>query len=430
MNDKLKGFKEPVRSAAEQEVEEIEALETKEPELVPDPDVVVPTGDEDNPVSQPTHETALKSLFDKGRKNRDSLISRDEGDHPDVERIRRLTEEASGGEREEEGIDTNRGDRFDPEEEEVVVAEELTDDSPEVIDEPEVVNQAPDTLSELPPDARVSVKILGKHYDVPQQDIDDAGGLEVYQKNRAATIRLQRAATLEKRALQTQETVQARPAQPVADPSTDGQGEADIDSLRDELMDTVIDGTEDDINKWIENLRSRPAKTSSTEPITPSPAVDTVSPAVTETQAELQRQYNEDLEEANAMMNKDFPDIMQGSKPNATELERRRLADAQDYFRVLASDPHNEGRSQMEMAREAANRAKRIVYPEQVTKTVAPMEQERRTRVERKRKLPQTSRADTAAPASNRKQENNVPTRKEHLMRLRRSAGHDLPYKE
>lgn len=450
MNDKLKGYtQEPIENDAEREAArenaEIAAAEkeTLEPELKPDPEVIVPTGDEAAPVTQPDHGSALNSLYDKARKNRELVSREDEAGAPDVATVKALVEEASGGAR--PSIDTNRPDRFEEEAgnyvEEVVeineeTGEETVIETTEVkTDEPEIVNEEvpeePSSFTPPAPDDRVSVKILGKHYDVPQQDIDDAGGLEAYQKNRAATIRLQRAAILEQRVTQrVSATVSPpQPEEQEADPSTDGQSEADIsvDALQAEMMDVVIDGNEDDIKRWIEQRLTK-----AQQPAKPTPPAEEPRPAVSESPedseilTELQSQRELDIEETNHMMNEEFPDIMKGSQPSATELERRRLADAQEYFQVLASDPHNEGRSQKEMAREAANRARRIRYPEEETsQPVPPIEQERRKRVIRKRRLPQASRADTGAP-SNRKQEKKVPSRKDHFRRLRRAAGQDL----
>ena len=437
MTDKTKGYKAPPRTKTEQENAEIETLETAEPALVPDPEVSVPTGDEPNPVSQPTHSDGLKTLFDKARKNREALISRD-GEDADVAMIQALNAEAAGGRVEGADIDTNQPDRFEQERAEELAAAELIadeagDGEEEEIPEVEIVNEVVEeeevSLSDADLDARVSVKILGQFYDVPQQDVDDAGGIENYQKNRAATIRIQRAATLEQRALQALEDVKTQPPpeQPVADPSTDGHGEADIDSSYEELMDTVINGDEAGIKKWLKGQREahirEPVETPTPEPETPSPAVSS-EPVVTETQQELQRQYKEDMEATNTMMNEEYSDIMQGATAQATKLQRRRLADAQDKFQSLVKDPHNEGRSQVDMAREAAHIARKIVYAEEDNSPVPPIELERRTRIEKKKRYPKTSRADRAAPAANRTQENKPPTRKEHMARLRRASGH------
>ena len=234
-------------------------------------------------------------------------------------------------------------------------------------------------------------------------------------------MKLQRAATLEQRAFKALEAAQAaHEEQPQADPPSDGQGEADIDSLRDELMDTVIQGTEDDINKWIED-KLRPAKTSTPTPEAPTPAV-VAEPPTSETQELLARQFEDDREDTNAMMRSEYRDIM--GDPELTQL-------AQQRFNVLRTREDSEGRTQKDMARESAEYVRslgRRVLGDQTTE-VPKIEQERQTRIKRKRRLPQPSRADSPAPDTSRENEEIVPTRKEHFMRLRRAGGHDLPLK-
>lgn len=91
----------------------------------------------------------------------------------------------------------------------------------------------------------------------------------------------------------------------------------------------------------------------------------------------------------------------------------------------------SEGRTQKDMARESAEYVRslgRRVLGDQTTE-VPKIEQERQTRIKRKRRLPQPSRADSPAPDTSRKTEEIVPTRKEHFMHLRRAGGHDLPLK-
>lgn len=422
MNDKLKGYTaEPASEEAT-----IEHLETKEPELVPDGETVVPTGDEPAPMSAADPKEARKALYDKARKNREQLISRDSDGSPDIELTRRLVAEAAGGEMPEEGVDTNRRDRNDdPDYEERVAAARALQDAeegkaaaakktPEVED---VNDSAPDALPEPEEDATVTVTVLGKEYEVPRQDIDDAGGVVPYQKNRAATIKLQRAATLEQRAHKALEDLEAmRGEQQTEDPSKDGLDEADIDSLREKLLDTVLDGTEDDINSVIEEIAQsgRPTPPDTESPATGRPKA---SEAVnTDTQQELKAAAEADMLEANEMMRNEYKDIM--NDPDALDMARR-------HFNALVADPANEGRTQKEMSRESAEYVRKFVArwggesrkPNEV-------EVARQTRIERKRKLPSVSGADTPAPPVAR-EEKRVPTRREHFMRLRRMQGHE-----
>jgi len=439
--EKIGDDKEARAEAENRQIAKAEAEETAEPELRPDPSVQVPTGDETQPMPQPEHRSALNTLYEKSRKNRELVTREDEEGSPDVARIRALQSEAAGGQPQEE-FDTNRPDRFSTPEEIQAYEERVAQE--DGADDPEEPDSAKSDISEprreqrsyedVDTDVRVSVKVDGQFYDVPQQDIDDAGGIENYQKNRAATIRLQRAATLERkaqeRALQMQQ-VPVTPPEELTDPPEGGQSEADdVDSLRREMMDVVIDGDESQINEWIVNRlqRKREAAAPTPKPQTRRTTTERAEPPIeqSEIQQELKRQYDEDIEATNAMMNEEFPDIMEGAKPNASELQRRRLADAQEYFRVLTMDPHNVGRTQKEMAREAARRARKIVYPEEHRGPMPRIEEERQQRVQRKRRLPQPSRADRTAPAQPKQDQPTVATAREHLQRLRRHAGLDL----
>lgn len=422
--DKMKGYSSEKMS----ENDQIEALETKEPELVPDGETVVPKGDEAMPSSATDPKEARKALYDKARKNRETLISRDREGDADIELINQMNAEAAGGEKPESEIDTNRHGRNDSEDYDERVAaakamaegqekarEKKAEPEPEEENTKETSSSASDSLSAPDPDAKVSVVILGKEYAVPQQDIDDAGGIESYQKNRAATIKLQRAATLEKRAHQALQELEQRGSQQSEDPSTDGLDEADIEGLKDKLLDAVLNGTEEDVNEAIANVaksRPEPTKPSSTEPaVRPEPSRD----VHTETQEELQEQFEADMREANEMMRTEFKDIM--NDPDALELARRN-------FNALIADPANEGRTQKEMSREAAMKVRQFWSKWGKEQPRNDIEAERQTRIERKRKLPKPSGADAPAP-STAKPEKHIPSRREHFMRLRRMQGHD-----
>lgn len=420
MSNKMKGYTSKPMS----EDDRIEALETKEPELVPDGETVVPKGDESMPASAADPKEARKALYDKARKNRETLISRDTEGSADVALINKMNAEAAGGEKPESEIDTNRHSRNDSADYDERMAaaramqqgqEEARKKKEEPKSAKESSDSAPDSLSKPDPDAKVAVVILGKEYAVPQQDIDDAGGLAAYQKNRAATIKLQRAATLEERAHQALKELEQRSSQQTEDPSTDGLDEADIEGLKDKLLDAVLNGTEEDVNKAIANVaqsRPEPTKPSRTEPaVRPEPSSD----IHTETQEELRQQFEADMREANDMMRKEFKDIM--DDPDALELARKN-------FNALVADPANEGRTQKEMARESAMKVRTFWSKWSKTQPRNEIEAERQTRIERKRKLPKPSGADAPAP-STAQPEKHVPSRREHFMRLRRMQGHD-----
>jgi hypothetical protein len=413
------------------EIDEAEASERLEaPELEADPEVKVAKGDEEQPVSGTDHDAAMLTLYAKGRRNRKLMTREDAEKTSDVAMMQHMVDMASGGDVDPDEVaqelDTNR----DMDEEEraelarLTAEEEGDPEKPEVaaVEEKEELPEKDEaaSLSQIDPDAKVTVKILGREYEVPQQDVDDAGGIEIYQKSRAANVRLQRAATFEQKALKTLEkAARLNEIQPQPDPPDGGPDEADIDSLRDELMDTVIEGTEDDINKWLK-AHTGLAAPSTPKPEAPTPAVVTQAiPAPTETQEELARQFNDDRQETNDMMRTTYSDV--NDDPELRSL-------AQQRFQLLITRADSEGRTQKEMARESAeyvrSLGKRILGDK--APPISDLERERRTRIERKRVLPQPSRADTHAPDT-REKEKSVPTRGEHIQRLRRHAGQEPP---
>lgn len=426
-NDKMKGFKGEVKldektgkSIPAQSEEAIAEAEM----LAPDPSAIVPKGDEANPVSGPKHSEATKVLYEKSRRNRDLVTRGDADGSPDVARVRALQAEAAGGEEPENGIDTNANmDEYERKELARMMAEEAAGTpapAGEKEGEPGSTKQIADEELPDPEEQRmISVKILGKDYEVPQQDIDDAGGVAAYQKNRAATIKLQRAATAEQAALKSKQEAEELLArgQQKDDPSKDGLSKADIKALRAEMMDTVIDGSEEDIDAWIENkilARAASAAEASKDPQTPESSAKPAK-VKTETQAELERQIEEDRVEANTMMREEYTDIM--SDPELISL-------AQQRFNVIKANPDNEGRSYKELAREAADHVRQLGRRLMQGERPNPVERERQTRIDRKRTLPQSSRADATAPSSEPEtKSNNVPTRREHLQRLRQRAG-------
>ena len=399
-------------------------------ELEPDPDVVVATGEEDAPTATGSHKQTMNHLFEKSRKNRD-LVRRNEGD-VSVQQVEALY--AWAGQENPEGeappeIDTNKPDRFSEdrggESEEhytarLIAEQEAADAAGEGEGDPagkEKLKTSPDSLQEGDPDAMVEVVILGRNLEVPQQDIDDAGGIQAYQKGRSATIRLQRAATLETKAQSTLDEIENRQvvAQPDADLSTDGLSDADIDSRYDGMMGVVAEGTPEEIKEWIgESLRPQVV----TQPIADNPTVSQeVAVVKTETQEELDAQFAADRVEANDMMVEEFHDIME---------DPELLGLAQQRFNVIKTNPLNEGRSQKEMARESATFVRSL--GKRINGTYSkpnPAEVERKTRVERKRAMPTQTRADRRSPDQAPKQKT-VPSRKEHFQRLRNAAGHDL----
>lgn len=402
----------------EQDAENAANARAETEDLKPEGDIPVPTGDEAHPTAAPDPKEARKQLYDKARKRREETVSREADEHIDVERLQAMQEEASGGEVPETQIDTNRHDY----EEERGLTE--PDPEPEPTPEEEIVNEeetsAAPSLKDHDPDAKIAVKILGKEYLVPQQDIDDAGGLETYQKSRAATMRLQRVATLDRALKDAQQDGQPQHGeQQETDPSTDGLGEADIASLREEVIDAMVgeDDPTEAVDKVLEKAlrQPRPVSTPST-PEQPNEVSATERQIIDDAKRELAAELEADRVAANDMMRAEYSDIM---------ADRELLGLAQQRFAVLMADPNNEGRTQKELSRESAeyvrSLGKRILGQPSGGQAI---ETERQERIKRKKKLPRTSRADAPTPAA--PQERKTMSNKEYLALLQRRSGHNL----
>lgn len=425
MNDKLKDVRGRKPTEDDVSLHHEGEGESDAQRLEPDPETVVPTGDEDAPVSSDPME-ARKALYKKAREHRQDTISKDRGEQTDAELIERMVAEASGGESDgAEALDTNRRDRHS-EDDEQDEARALAERMEKEKDKPESTNKdsgsEPDALTPKDPDAKVQVKIQGKEYTVPQQDVDDAGGIEAYQKSRAATLRLQRIATLEK-ALTAKPEASDQPETQQADPSSDGLDEADISTIREKVLEAMVNGEDmEAVDKVLEEALSsgRKSKPKSTpKPEQPRSEVgETERAIIREAQEELNRMYEEDRVATNEMMRREYSDIM--GDPDLMAL-------AQQRFAMLSANPDNAGRTQKELARESAEHIRSIGKRLLVERPVRnEMEEERRRRITKKRSLPQTSRADTSAPAR-KTTERKVPSRKEYLQELRRRAGLEPP---
>jgi len=433
MSKKLDGYRDKDAGKDIDPIDKVvNELETKKTDLTPDPEVVVPKGDEDMPSSNAMHDESMKSLYEKSRKNRELVTREDAAGTPDVAMLQRLHAEAAGGKEPTVELDTNTPDRFAEdrgEETREQYMERLRREAEERGDEQEhgqgdtgkeIQPSAKDALPADDSDITVDVVVLGRTLSVPKQDVDDAGGVEAYQKSRSATIKLQRAATLEERARALLTQSKTEPPQSGAqqdDPSTDGLSDADIDSLHEEMMDVVVDGTVDEMKAWLQKRLLKPK----TQPKPAAPSTESVEAAPqvksdSEAAKELREQYERDRVEANTMMQSDYKDIM---------ADPELLALAQQRFKTIKANPNSEGRTQKEMAREAANFVRNLGKRLNHKPQASDIEVERQTRIERKRNLPQPSRADSRQQPKP-SQTNKVPTRKEHFMRLRQRAGQDL----
>ncbi|MHC5061714.1 MAG: hypothetical protein ACYTFK_11600 [Planctomycetota bacterium] len=407
-----------------------------DPKLEPEEEVVVPTGDEDQPVASVRQEDALKSIYKKSRKDRSLVTREDQDENPDAEMIAKMVAESQNeGEFEHAHSDAidldSRPERMSNEEihaEEPGVNDEVDEDvdyvpSPpdHTVEEPEIpVAEAKDEIIEEKPkdnlgydvnNGKVKAVIEGVEYEVPVEDVESAGGIRQYQMNRAANIRFQKAATFAK-ALQKEREELAK--QPQSDSSADGDlpvkddlsSEAElVRSYREKVLDAALDGTEADVDAAIADLIAK-AKTAE-----PSQAQnsDNGGPVSDRVVNEYEVDYKLDRANANRMLSDQYADVM--DNPDLRKI-------AHSKYLELQADPTSAGRTAVEMAREAGNFVRRLrnaPAPQASTH-----ESELEARRVKKRVLPQSSEARTRhTPLETKKPRSN----KDFIRDLQRKQG-------
>ena len=407
-------------------------------DLTPPEDIVVATGDEENPVASVNQADALKAIYQKGRKNRELVTREDEEENVDAKMVAKMVEESQDeGEFEHAQTDAvdmdTRPDRMtEPE------ATEATDDEEEALaealEDTEYVESPPDHTEEPEPepepegekttvvaekqqteldyevnDGKVTVKIEGIEYFVPEADIVSAGGKKQYQQIRAANQRFEKAATygkaLQKERAEFERQQHESPAK--GEPPEKGVlSKAElVKSFRERVLDAALDGTEADVDGILEEALSS-AKEPSTQD---SPDGDTTISVSDQVVEDFEAGYKLDRANANRMLADDYSDIM------ANE-DLRKIASQK--YNELDADPSNFGRTAVEMAREAGNFVRKLTNSS--GKQTNSQADEMQIRREKKRVLPQQSSARTKAVPP----EPNKPRSSRQFIRdLRRKQG-------
>jgi hypothetical protein len=385
------------------------------PELEPPEGTTVQTGEEEIPSTEGgKHDDHLKAIYKKGRENRELVTRTDEDENPDAEMVARMIAETQDeGEFEHSQVDAINLDE----------RKARSDDGEEELPDPEYAEKrvhdmeaeaasAPEKPAEEPveeektqqhfdyeaKDGKVAVKVEGVDYLVPEADIQDAGGVKQYQMNRAANIRFQKAATYAKALQKEKEELAQQQQGSSADrglPEKDDLSKAElVKTYREKLLDAALDGTEADVD----NLLKEVLETSKQEPSEPqnSPGSEVKSAAEIAVE-DYEASYALDRVQANALMGKDYADIMDNE-------ELRKIA-ASKYLEIEAN-PASKGRTAVEMAREAGDFVRNITRGAPRAKR---QETELAARREKKRVLPRQSEAhsrsqppETKKPRSNR----------------------------
>jgi hypothetical protein len=211
----------------------------------------------------------------------------------------------------------------------------------------------------------VTVTIYGMQEAVPKADVDAAGGISNYQKNRAADVRLQRLTDYEKslREYDHQLADRAARGKPGATPARSSSGEADLpptgdpDSTVNELdlaksfVKSMFSGDEEaavkELSRSLASIREE-ARRAVPVSAPGQPAYASSQPSA-EQAADLQRR------EANAVFANEFKELA-----NSTVLRQAVLAEVQQ----VAAEPIMRGRPLAEITRYAATRVRESVYGE------------------------------------------------------------------
>jgi hypothetical protein len=134
-------------------------------------------------------------------------------------------------------------------EQEAELAKKAEEPKAEVVETPETVAAAPDTLpvTELPPSVSpvaaaptVKVKVFGEEFDVPQAEVDEAGGLAVYQKQRAADVQFKKANEVMEQARREREQLMQFYAQHFQTQPRPQQNAQQIALRKAELLDQML----------------------------------------------------------------------------------------------------------------------------------------------------------------------------------------------
>lgn len=354
-------------------------------------DAVVDDGKGTVPIKQDPFQSR-KAIFKKATGMREQLVQADADAHVDIANVREAidNEMDKGSSRNE----LDRGDHFDTNRTQVerrapaaTAAEEVVNDGGEHVDTG---------------NGRVKVKVLGQEFEVPQGDVDAAGGITAYQKDRAASIRLQAAAQreadlkaerekleAERRDWEQQRASAGAPSTvaPASTHSGDAGKGADVAKKATEIVDAIYSGdrkaTEVAIQEILarniqqpalsaEELARQAAELLKKQGSAPAPA----KPVDAKVSVEVQ--------ELNAYMADNYSDLMAND-------EQRNAAVAE--FNRLKALPENYQRRWVDLGREAA---------ESVLK---PKQHARQDVLDKKRSLPPVAagthvHSPAASPAS------------------------------
>lgn len=291
----------------------------------------------------------------------------------------------------------------------------------------------------------VDVVIYGRTYKVPKKDIDRAGGIEAYQRTRAANLRMEEAAKIERRLEQRRKELREREQeltdrerklneagksheQPPAQTGPEGHeppdkgaqqkrgNEEGSEVSKEERVSRIVkrmySGKEEEAAAAIDEILS---SVDSKSQLSPEAVAKLVLQQLNEQkQEEEQRRRHDDEERRKAAEESNrrrVNDVMVNEYRDVLGDEDK-LVIARSRFEKLKADPTNATRDPEDLAREAGEYA-RQVRVEPVSKEIS------RRELEKQNMARESSASGKAAEASEQK----VPSPKSHIERLRKRAG-------
>lgn len=347
-------------------------------------DVNVPRGDEATPPPRIVDQTeARKALFKRGRETRTAQVQADDAAHEDAAEMRAAMEAESRGEQ----------------------APEVANERGRYESRPERKPASPTPSGEALPE-RVTVKVNGREFDVPRKDVEEAGGVEAYQKRRAAAIALNEASAIRRKAQaeleaaeRTRREIEARAAQGAPATREPPPGGSQQPPATGAAGGTGVEADANEIVKALYSGDPKRAAAAVTRVLTAAKSGPSLTPEQVAEQALalLKKQgaavpgeerkpappaeFDEgERAAANAMMARDYADVMGDATARDAAYKR---------FMQLHSDPNNAGRTLIELSREAGEYARKTVKPNP-----------RQATHERKRELPPQSAAAGKSPAA------------------------------
>lgn len=289
------------------------------------------------------------------------------------------------------------------------------------------------------------VVIYGRTYKVPQKDIDRAGGVEAYQRTRAANIRMEEAAKIEQRLEKRKQDLQRREQeiaererkakeaeksheQPSAKTGPEGQEPPDKgaqqkredgerpDASREDRVKNIVkrmySGKEEDAAAAVEEILS---SAENRPQLSPEAVAKMVLQQLDEQKQQQEKERRQEYEERQKVTEESHRrrvnDVMANEYGDVLKNEDK-LVIARNRFEKLKGDPTNANRDPEDLAREAGEYA-RQVRVEPVSKEISRREREKQEMAR------ESSASGKAADASEKK----VPSPKSHIERLRKRAG-------